>query len=706
MSIRLLLPGIPLLLLVFAQLIPFPALAQMPPPLASELLALPIEELLNASVVSASRLLTSIDKAPSVMTVVTAEQIKRQGLRTLNDVLQRTPGFVTVPNTPALLIANRGVIQDQNVNYLLLIDGHVQNNITVYGFFNQIMYPFLENVERIEIVRGPGSTLWGSDALSGIIHIITKDGSKEDNGLKKEGTFRIGVDHTQTENRKVLNLQYAKDFGQGRDLLFSYTGADSNGNTPEILGRDRNHVPVPPGGAMRTDPYHVYPYSYDMQLKSNLGGFTVLARQTEQLGYHGQTARPPLDINTLRTYQQSYVEVAYKNYFSNLFEIESRIFYDTIKLTDDQRQLSNFQNWIDERGWGFELLNRSDLGKLKLLAGMRSVRKNVEPGWQQRYGAAPTSFAHAGGTDVTNAFFGEGTYIQSDALRFILGARWDQNNLREDKSHILPRTAIVYTPGQNWMFKYMYNTGIMRPTLLYSFDERGAVSGGGAAGMNYGSHLSQLSRTHDFQIGYTTPTLKLTGTVYDSTIENFITFAFNPIPGTSDAIRYANMAPIHSKGIELEGVYKLNEQINVYGNFSRSHARFTGNELHTNYGVFLTSYRGNVMQTDGRFVGVPQTIYNLGVNIDFNESISLNTHIRGWSDGNVRWIDASSATTKLGPEHFLDFNLLCRNCPSKNLDLSFYGKNVLNNKANAPGLINHVYTTYGRVVGIYATLKF
>lgn len=686
---------------VLAHFLAAPALAEDHPAPNNDLLALPIEELLGASVISASRTLTPVDKAPSVMTVITAEQIRRQGLRTLNEVLQRVPGFVTVPNTPALLVANRGVIQDQNVNYLLLIDGHAQNNITVYGFFNQIMYPFLENVERIEIIRGPGSTLWGADALSGIIHIITKDGGKEDNGTKKAGSFRLGFDHTYPENRRAMNLQYAKNFGDGKDVIFSYTGADSHGETPELTAVNRNHVPVLPGQPVRLDPYHDYPYSYDMQLKSNIGGFSILARQTEQTGFHGGTAKRPLDANTLRTYQQSSLEVAYKNYFSNLFNLGSRIFYDAIDLTDDQRQLSNIQKWIHERGLGFELINRADLGKLKLLSGIRSVRKEVEEGWQQGYNGPRRPFAHPGGTDLTNAFFSEGTYIPSDELRFVLGARWDHNNLRDKGTAFLPRAAAIYTPGEHWMFKYMYNTGIMRPTLVYSYDEPVTT------GTRYGAHLSQLTKTHDIQVGYTTPSLKLTGTIYYSTLENFITFASQiPVPNSTDVILYANMAPIHSRGIELEGSYKLNDSINFYGNLSRSHARFASGDLHTPFGTFTMTDRANVFLADRRVVGVPQTIYNIGANIGLSESLSLNLHVNGWADADVRWLNASSDTRNLGPQSFLDFNILCRNCLAKDFDLSFYGKNVFDNKAGAPGLINLVYFTYGRVLGLHATLKF
>ena len=136
---------------------------------------LSLEDLMKVKVVTASRAEEQLTRASSIMSVVTARDIERAGFRTIYDVLARVPGFFPSTQATWKLVGTRGLVSDGNDHILLLIDGHPQNSIVSHGFQQQDQIPALEKVERIEIIRGPGSVLWGGSAA-------TRDHQRGDQG--------------------------------------------------------------------------------------------------------------------------------------------------------------------------------------------------------------------------------------------------------------------------------------------------------------------------------------------------------------------------------------------------------------------------------------------------------------------------------------------------------------------------------------------
>ena len=123
---------------------------------------LSIEDLMQMKVITASRVEEKLPRSTSVMSVITARDIERAGFRTIYDVLARVPGFFPSTQATWKLVGTRGLVADGNDHILLLVDGHPQNSIVAHGFQQQDQIPALEKVERIEIIRGPGSVLWGT----------------------------------------------------------------------------------------------------------------------------------------------------------------------------------------------------------------------------------------------------------------------------------------------------------------------------------------------------------------------------------------------------------------------------------------------------------------------------------------------------------------------------------------------------------------
>ena len=138
---------------------------------------LSLSQLLEVSVVASKRAESSAD-APSSITVFTAEKIAALGLKNLNDVLQLVPGFDVRRSRQQLqLITVRGVTSDLNERLLIMIDGVRLGSVNDGGTGKMVRAINLTDVQRIEIIRGPGSALYGTNAFAAVVSIITKKGS-------------------------------------------------------------------------------------------------------------------------------------------------------------------------------------------------------------------------------------------------------------------------------------------------------------------------------------------------------------------------------------------------------------------------------------------------------------------------------------------------------------------------------------------------
>ena len=127
-------------------------------------------------VVSALKRPRTVLKSPAIMSVITAKQIKQMGFRTLIDVLRMVPGFyISMDETGEREVAVRGVLDDASQKIKVLIDGHSINDVWRGGAMWNFDDLPVENIKRIEIIRGPGSALYGQNAFLAVIDIITKD---------------------------------------------------------------------------------------------------------------------------------------------------------------------------------------------------------------------------------------------------------------------------------------------------------------------------------------------------------------------------------------------------------------------------------------------------------------------------------------------------------------------------------------------------
>jgi iron complex outermembrane receptor protein len=171
-----------------------PALAQEGEEFAEDGLTDEFALLEDAAVVeSAARHKQEIGMSPSAVTVLTREDIETSGASTLPDLLRLVPGMDVIVSSPMFSgLTSRLFWSNEGQHYLVLIDGR-DAGVEAIGLVPWTVQPlFLEEVERIEIIRGPGSSLYGANAMSGVISITTRAVPEENSGWVQVGGGEVG----------------------------------------------------------------------------------------------------------------------------------------------------------------------------------------------------------------------------------------------------------------------------------------------------------------------------------------------------------------------------------------------------------------------------------------------------------------------------------------------------------------------------------
>jgi iron complex outermembrane receptor protein len=155
---------------------------------AEELKSLSIEELMQIDVTSVSRRAESISRAAAAITVITAEDLRRSGIVSLPEALRLANGLHVAQQTQRTwAISARGFNQATANKLLVMVDGRSVYSPLFSGVFWDVQDVLLEDVDRIEVIRGPGATLWGANAVNGVINIITKPAAATQGGLVTAG---------------------------------------------------------------------------------------------------------------------------------------------------------------------------------------------------------------------------------------------------------------------------------------------------------------------------------------------------------------------------------------------------------------------------------------------------------------------------------------------------------------------------------------
>ena len=195
-------------------------------------------------VVTATRNKTRVRDAPAAVYVINRRQIRARGYRTLVEALHDVPGF-SIQHVYGIfpeLVHQRGLVGN-NQRTLLYVDGILYNNLTESAILGGSLRFPLYNVERIEIISGPASALYGANAFNGVINIITREGDS-DPGI--EANFMYGSYESRFRNPGVaVNVNLRGVSGKGDDAFkYSLAGYVYRTQGPNFGGLGRLDKPV------------------------------------------------------------------------------------------------------------------------------------------------------------------------------------------------------------------------------------------------------------------------------------------------------------------------------------------------------------------------------------------------------------------------------------------------------------------------------
>ncbi|MBI3777245.1 MAG: TonB-dependent receptor [Gammaproteobacteria bacterium] len=184
---------------------------------------LSLEQLMEIDVYSVSRRLEPYQTAPSAIYVLTAEEIRRSRVTSIPEALRLVPGVqVARIDSNKWAVSIRGFNSRTSNKLLVVIDGHSIYDPLFSGVLWESRDVLIEDIDRIEVVRGPGGTLWGANAVNGVINIVTKRAHDTQGGLaivragteeRAMGGFRYGWQPAKDQDARVYVKAYERDTG-------------------------------------------------------------------------------------------------------------------------------------------------------------------------------------------------------------------------------------------------------------------------------------------------------------------------------------------------------------------------------------------------------------------------------------------------------------------------------------------------------------
>ncbi|MEK7793769.1 MAG: TonB-dependent receptor [Candidatus Hydrogenedentota bacterium] len=268
---------------------------------ADDLTDLSIEELLNIEVTSVSKKSEKRTAAPAAITVITQDDIRRSGATSVPELLRMVPG-VNVARLDAnkWSVTSRGFSGRYGNKLLVLIDGRSVYTPNYAGVAWEAKDVFIEDVDRIEVIRGPGGSLWGANAVNGVINIVTKNAEDTQGGVVELGGGTEergfgGLRYGGTINEDLHYRLYLKYFdrdsgamqggGDGEDDWNMGQGGvrlDWKLSERDVLTLQGDIYRNGAGSSLET-PYLTFPFRRDEYSKARRDGANVLGRWTRTL---------------------------------------------------------------------------------------------------------------------------------------------------------------------------------------------------------------------------------------------------------------------------------------------------------------------------------------------------------------------------------------------------------------------------------------
>ncbi len=443
------------------------AAADKPLESGTDLTALDPEKLLEISfvpdIVAATKFKQKTTEAPASVSVVSSEDIKRYGYRTLADVLQSVQGLYVTGDRNYSFLGVRGInLGDFNSRVLVLVDGHrINNSLTDGANIGTAFLVDVDLIDHVEIVRGAGSVLYGNNAFFGVINVVTRQGAQI-NGAEASGEYG---EFNTWKGRFTLGNKWKNEV----ELLLSGSLYESDGDR-HLFYRQFNTPAQNNGVARNLD---------DDSFRSFLGKVSYRDFSLEGAFITREKGNPTAQFATtfnnphLRTKdEQSYVNLKYAHTFSEGSDLSAQIYYDrsTFDIGYPFSPSLFKENQIGE-SWGAEVQFNKHLFDRHMITVGAEFKDDFHQHDRVYDDGTGQTF-----TDVSRDRINYGIYFQADfevvtnVLHLNGGIRFDQYGNFDPSFN--PRVAVIYDPFPKSTFKAIYGTAFRAPNFLELSDTR------------------------------------------------------------------------------------------------------------------------------------------------------------------------------------------------------------------------------------------
>ena len=515
------------------------------------------------SVYAASGYKQKLTEAPASVTIITSDDIRKYGYRTLADILRNVPGFYVTydRNYSYLGIRGFGRPGDYNSRILLLVDGHRLNDNVYDQALIGTEFPIdVDLIDRVEVIRGPNSSLYVASAFLGVINVITKRAHNSRNLTASGEWARYGTFKTR--------VSYGHRFQNGLEMLLSGSFYDSRGH--ERLYFQEFDAPATNHGIAEDVDADQY-----RQVFANLS-FHGLALQ----GAYGRREKtiPTASFGTIfndpgtRTIDaRGYLDLKYDHTFGSDWGYRARLYYDQYSYDGsyvyDASQSGGPSRVVNKdlgtgQWWGAEFDVSKKLWHNQTLIVGSEYRDNFQQD-QENHDLQPF-FQYLNDRRISGiwaAFAQDSIRIRTN-LVLNLGLRYDHYSTFGGTAN--PRAALIYSPVEKTTLKLLFGQAFRAPNAYELFYYGG--------GNESNPHLKP-------------ETVKTTELVLEQSLQNnfrlTVSGYFYPIRGlisqendsATGLIVYRNSDRINMQGFELALKKKLPSGLEAGGSFSFQDAK-------------------------------------------------------------------------------------------------------------------------------------
>ena len=437
---------------------------------STDLSALSLEALMDIevpTVVGASKFAQKETEAPASVTVITADEIKRYGYRTLADVLNSVPGFYTSYDRNYSFLGSRGVnLGDFNSRFLVLVNGHrLNNNLNDGAAIGTDFILDVDLIDHVEVIRGPSAVLYGNNAFLGIINVITRNGSQVDGA-------EASVEYAQYDTYKG-RVTYGKSFTNGFQFLLSGSWYDSAG--PDRLFFKQYNTPAQNNGIAQNldgDSYKSLFSSFSFQEFTLESGFITRNKDNPTAQFDSTFNDPRLQT----TDDRGYTSLKYAHSFQDIVDVTAQIYYDRANFeigypTAIGPETTFFSKEKDAGQWaGAEVQFTKRLWERHIITLGAEYRDDFQQHREIFDPASGAVFTDANACRISYGIYLQGDFMLLTNLHLNAGVRYDQYGSFNPR--FSPRTALIYNPWKTATLKAIYGTAFRVPNFLELSDPR------------------------------------------------------------------------------------------------------------------------------------------------------------------------------------------------------------------------------------------